>query len=295
MANSLGPFTIRAAAKFNLTLEVGQVQANGLHQVASVMADLLLADELVFEPRRGPLAVDCEGAEIATYENLAWRAAVALRPELRDWHILVRKRIPLQAGLGGGSADAAAVLRGVARIMECLGIPVVDARLRMIAPELGSDVAACLVSGLRIVAGTGELVTPIPSSAPPWGVLLLQPNARVPTADAYRLLDESRSATPEAHETHSQEICAAYAAHDFAQMCALMHNAFQSVIETAFPPVREARARLVSAGVGAALLCGSGSCVAGLFPTQAGADAALAALPKQNGEWTAVTGFGDGA
>lgn len=301
MARLAGPFALEARAKLNLRLTVGGIQADALHEVRSVMADLRLADEVEFVPAPGAFGVDCEGADgtdavadMPERSNLAWRAVMALLPELRGWRIRLRKRIPSQAGLGGGSADAAAALRGCARIMESLGIPVVEARLRMIAPVLGSDVSACLVPGLKIVGGTGEQVKPVAAAAPPWGVLLLKPAERVSTAAAYRQLDESRADTATTiGDNGAEEFAAAFAAGDFARTTALLRNDFQAVVESAFPAVRQAHERVTNAGAPAALLCGSGSCVAGLFESKDDAEAASRTLTVGPGEWSTVTGFAD--
>lgn len=296
MDSGTGPFVLRAPAKLNLTLDVGPVQPNGLHEIRSVMADLQLADDLEFRPSRGPFGVANDRLAVPERANLAWRAAMALRPELTGWNIFVRKRVPVQAGLGGGSADAAAALRGVARIMMQSGVSMVDARLFMIASQLGSDVAACLVPGLKIVRGTGERVEQIAAPAPPWGLLLLQPRSRVPTSHAYRMLDQSRSSgTPQLGPDNSREICDAYTSGDLDRASALMHNDFQSVIEAAFADIREARERLLGAGAIAALLCGSGSCVAGFFNSRENAESARAALAVRPDGWTAVTAFADAA
>lgn len=301
MARSAGPFALEARAKLNLWLAVGAVQADGLHEVRSVMADLLLADEVEFVPARGAFGVDCEAAAatddaaaLPERSNLAWRAVMALRPELRGWRIRLRKRIPSQAGLGGGSADAAAALRGCARIIERLGIPVAEARLRMIAPVLGSDVSACLIPGLKIVRATGAQVKAVAAATPPWGVLLLKPAERVSTSAAYRLLDESRGgAQTTIADDGAEEVAAAFAAGDFARVTAGLRNDFQAVVESALPGVREARERVMNAGAPAALLCGSGSCVAGLFASKDDAEAASRALTVGPGEWSTVTGFAD--
>jgi len=273
MSSLSGPFVVRARAKLNLRLEIGAAADNGLHGVRSVIADLRLADDVEFVPTRGPFEVSCEGLAVEQQRNLAWRAAMALRPELRCWQIRLRKLIPAQAGLGGGSADAAAVLRGVSRIMETQGVPVVDARLRMIAPLLGSDVSACLVPGLKIVEGTGERVTPFAAPAPAWGVLLLQPDARAPTAEAYERIDRMPNREPSSGDLRA--VCAAYESADLERLIPLLGNDFQTVIEEAHPPVRDARERLLASGAAAALLCGSGSCAVGLFETAAAAEAAL--------------------
>jgi len=294
VAAATGPFRLRARAKLNLRFEIGSTAANGLHAIRSVIADLVLADDLDFVPEPGPFALASDGAVIPQQRNLAWRAAIAMESDLSGWRLRIAKQIPLQAGLGGGSADAAAALRGVACILESRGVPIVEARLRMIAQILGSDVPACLLPGLKVVGGTGEIVRQVNAQAPPWGVVLLQPSVRIPTADAYRLVDTARASSSSPGVEHNgscDELCAAYAHADFERVRSLLHNDFQSIIEAAYPPVREARARLIAAQAQAALLCGSGSCVAGLFLTRAAADAALPVLRAAPDEWAAVTEF----
>ena len=271
----------------------------------SLITDLDLADEIAFEPEPGPFTVVCEGLGLSERENLAWRAVSAVTPRLEGWRIRVCKRIPLQAGLGGGSADAAAVLRGLARIHEQGGKPISIDELQTAAAGLGSDVPACLIDGLKEVGGTGESVRPIPAPAPLWGVLLLQPTVRVATAHAYRLIDEARKRSGggdflreprrEGQTETVEALAAAYAGHDFERACALLHNDFQPVIESAFAEIAAARERLTNCDAAAALLCGSGSCVAGLFASTDAAERARALLALRPGEWMAVSRFVDGA
>lgn len=293
------PFTLAAHAKINLRLEVFDVQPNGLHAIRSVVACLRVADELVFEASDGRLSVACEGLDLREEDNLVWKASrlLGVGEVLPGLRILVRKRIPAEAGLGGGSADAAAALRGALR---ALGTAQAGRdQLRTLAARLGSDVPGCLVDGLRVVEGTGEVVRPLLAAPPPWGVLLLKPATRVPTADAYRLLDEARAAGParaqpdERLSSTADRLCDAYAAGDLARALPLLENDFQPVIEAAFPEIARARARLIEAGAAAALLCGSGACLAGLFETEAAAARGLRRARPGAREWSCVTGFFD--
>lgn len=280
-----------ARAKLNLRLDVLGMLPNGLHGVRSLIADLEIADEIEIVESPGAFGVDTEGASIPERENLAWLAATRLGVDLSGLRVRIRKRIPMQAGLGGGSTDAAAVLRGLAKLFADLGTPIPADRLRE-AARVGSDVPACLVPGFKIVEGSGDIVRPVPLEAPPWGVLLLRPAAGVPTAEAYRLIDAARGGTtPVSSEASLVELAKAVESRNFQRTCALLYNDFQPVVELVFPSVADVRQRLRTAGAAATLLCGSGSCVAGFFETRAIADAALASLATTEGEWAAATGF----
>jgi len=280
-----------ARAKLNVRLEVLGLTAGGLHEIRSLIADLGIADEIELFEAPGEFSVACEGADIPERENLVWLAATRLGVDLTGLHVRIRKRIPMQAGLGGGSADAAAALRALIERFARHATPVPVENIRN-ARRVGSDVAACMVPGFKIVEGTGDKVKPLSIPPPPWGVLLLRPVAGVPTSEAYRLIDAARGQTlPARTQVEVLELCRAIALRDFGRTCELLHNDFQPVIEMIFPSVADARERLRAAGAEATLLCGSGSCVAGFFKTREAAAAALDSLSTLPGEWTAATGF----
>jgi 4-diphosphocytidyl-2-C-methyl-D-erythritol kinase len=286
------PLVQAARAKLNLRLDVLGLQAGGLHGVRSLVGDLVFGDDVEISQRGGAFRVETEGAEIPERENLAWQAAMRLGIDLAGLHVTVRKRIPMQAGLGGGSADAAALLRGLRDIFAKRGAPIPDERIRN-AARAGSDVAACLVRGFKIVEGTGDIVRRVPLAAPPWGLVLLRPPVGVPTAEAYRLLDAGRAGPSPSSEGNLLELCKAIEFRDFARACSLLYNDFQPVVELIFPSVAEARQRLRAAGAAATLLCGSGSCVAGFFETHAAAASAHRSLKTGEGEWATATCFAD--
>src|ERR1700692_2107690 len=117
MAATAQAFVRTARAKFNLRLEIGAVRADGLHDVRSVIGELVVGDELAFRPSENGFSVSCDDPGIPLADNLAWRAANARDSSLPPVHVHIKKRLPIQAGLGGGSADAATVLRGLASIL----------------------------------------------------------------------------------------------------------------------------------------------------------------------------------
>lgn len=294
MAATARAFVLQARAKFNVRLEIGAIRPDGLHELRSVVADLRIGDELSFLPSGDGFSVSCDDPAIATADNLVWRAANALGVGLPAVRIVLRKVLPVQAGLGGGSTDAASTLRGLAAIFGETGVTLPPHALTDAAARVGSDVAACLVAGLKVVEGAGEVVIPVAAPAPPWGLALLKPSVGVPTGDAYRLLDAARAAGSDARRRTDgaiEDLCDALARGDFGRTCALAYNDFQRTIEDAFPAVAQARLRLDAAGAATTILCGSGSCVAGLFENVSEAQNALALVRPESGEWAAATGF----
>ncbi|HXN08825.1 MAG TPA: hypothetical protein VN860_04110 [Candidatus Acidoferrales bacterium] len=285
-------FSLEAHAKLNLRLEVGLL-AGSLHQVVSVVAELELADELHFTSSNAGFQVVCEHTDLAEHDNLAWRAAQALQRELPPVRILIEKNIPMQAGLGGGSADAAGALLGLALILSQEGVPLSHQQLADAALRTGSDVPSFLASGLRIVSGVGERVERRAAQAPPWGIVLLRPPVGSATGRAYGMLDDARIPhdLKDSAFASAEEMCTAYAASDFERFIGLLHNDFSAVIERELPAVGQARERLHQAGARATILCGSGSCIAGFFQARMAAHEAVERLSLGEGEWIYATGF----
>lgn len=285
------PLTLPANAKLNLRLHVGPKLDGPLHEIASVIADLRLADELEFQ-QADAFSVSCDVASIAGQSNLVWRAAMALGVELPSVHIHIRKRIPMQAGLGGGSADAATALHGIAALCAAAGKTIDNGRLERAASATGSDVPACMVPGIKIVEGYGERVARTDVQPPPWGIVLFQPRARSATASAYQALDAARSGQAATIVSSGLlDIVRTLREHDFEKFCGLLENDFQPVIERSLPQVASARMRLRAIGAQATILCGSGSAVAGFFPDCASAQSAHEKLRLEHDEWSAVTAF----
>jgi len=285
-------FAVMARAKFNVRLEVGAKRLDGFHALRSVVADLAVADEVEFTGSSA-FSVDCDDPTIRPEANLAYLAAVNLSVDLPAVAVHIRKHLPQQAGLGGGSADAAATLRGLARVAGEAGRPIADGALLAAAIKAGSDVAACLYPGLKVVEGRGEKVRPLGFGPPSWGVLLLKPTGGVDTKTGYQLLDAARAdaAADVAVDGAIERLVIALEKRDFATACALVHNDFQGPVETAYPAIARARERIEAAGAAAALLCGSGSCVAGLFETVDAARFAATRLTIAEGEWSCATSF----
>ena len=258
--NQFAMGTLSAPAKINLTLEVLARRDDGYHGVRSVMVPLDLSDELAIEPSRR-FAFECDDPALDAERNLAVQALRVLG-DLPSVRMQLRKRIPVQAGLGGGSSDAAAVLRA-AMLGEFGSQPPRD-WLR-IARTLGSDVPFFLAGTAALVEGTGERVTPA-GALPHWHALIVKPPVAISTAASYDALD--RLERPQRPRGGSISIAALEALQrsDFERVESLLQNDFHAVVASAYPEVACALEGLRAAGAGNALLAGSGSCVFTISP-----------------------------
>ena len=249
---------LNASAKVNLVLEVLGKRDDGYHELVTVMQAVDLSDRLTFEDAED-LELDGRAAGVRTDDrNLALRAARALREAAgvdRGARITLDKRIPVAAGLGGGSADAAAVLLGLNRLWR-LRWPV--ARLDTVATGLGMDVPFFLRGGTALATGRGERIEPLRGRS--LGLVLVNPRFAVSTAQMYARL------TPEMYTDggHAKTLCAGLGGRSPARVAASLYNGLQEPAVAAYPPIGRIRAALLAAGALGALMSGSGPTVFGV-------------------------------
>jgi 4-diphosphocytidyl-2-C-methyl-D-erythritol kinase len=258
-----------APAKVNLVLRIGPRQPNGLHEVASLFASLDLADEVELEPASED-SVECEGVD---GPNLASAAVERLRqyaPSLPPLRVRITKRIPVAAGLAGGSADAAAVMRAANSFHE---VPFDDDQLREIAAPLGSDVPSQIVPAHSVVTGTGESVIRV--ELPEMHVVLVPSANGLATAEVFRAFDEIQLARErmDAADLH------ALAREPIVTIAARLENDLQQATLKLRPELAEAIEQLLRAGALGAQVSGSGPTVFGLFPDAHAAAEASARIP----------------
>ena len=163
--------TLEAHAKINLTLEILGRRDDGYHEIVSVIQTISLHDVVSIEQAES-LEVECDVEGLSMQANLAYRAAMLLRDRASSdlgAKVIIEKRIPVSAGLGGGSADAAAVLVGLNRLWQ-LGLSITE--LEDVGSQLGSDVPFLLTGGAAMLTGRGERVRSLPAVELPWFVLL---------------------------------------------------------------------------------------------------------------------------
>jgi 4-diphosphocytidyl-2-C-methyl-D-erythritol kinase len=260
-----------AYAKLNLVLHVGPPQPDGLHPIASIFASLDLADDVRVRPGGGPGdTVECEGVD---GPNLAAAALAAFRaevPSLPPLDVRIDKRIPVAAGLGGGSADAAATLRAANRLA---GNPLDADALRAIAATLGSDVPSQVEPGHALVAGTGEVVEPI--ALPPLAAVLVPQAEGLSTGDVYAQLDRMEGW----RDLLVVEDVRAAVDSDPSSWETAFENDLQQAALSMRPELAAVIAGLRAAGALVARVSGSGPTCFGLFADPNAAQATAAAMP----------------
>lgn len=274
-----------APAKINLVLQVGPVADGGLHEVASLFASIDLADEVAVSPApAAPDEVICPGVEepnLAAAAIEAFREAAGSLPPL---YVAIEKRIPVAAGLGGGSADAAAVLRAANRIA---GEPLDAGELRAVGAKLGSDVPSQIEPGHAIVTGIGERVEPVELPSLP---LVLVPSERgLSTAGVFAEADRI-GATRERVDVGAIRAVAdrlaagagphAPAASDSTHdLAAALENDLARAALSLRPELEETLAAVRDSGALAAQITGSGPTVFGVYADRAAAHQAAELVP----------------
>ena len=258
---------LTTVSKINLTLRIAGLLPDGRHELGTWFQAIDYGDELDVAPADG-LSLECDDAQLGPQEdNLAWKAAQLLRETSgtsAGARILLRKRVPYGAGLGGGSGDAAAVLVACNRLW---GLDWENDRLESLGASLGADVPFLVRGGAAWATGAGDVLQRCSGLAPESVVVVATPQVAVNTGWAYRTWDEM-------HPSPLQE-------RDGMTNFPLLHrqgffrpeelrgrlvNDFEDVVFPRFPQVEALRREMLEAGAAAALLSGSGSSVFGLFP-----------------------------
>ena len=276
--------TERAYAKINYYLDVTNKRPDGYHDLVSVMQTVSLFDTLTLTPREDGQVVLLSDMPGPAEKNLAVRAARAYFAggETHGYTITLEKHIPAAAGLGVGSADAAAVLRALDRA-EGRHTP---ASLRAIAAALGADVPFCLVGGTCLCRGVGEILTPLENRAEP--VLVIAAGGEgVSTPAAFDALDARENKTTEKNDPFP--LISALEQGDTAGLAAHLFNSFEPVILGERPVAGALKKTLLDAGAAAALMSGSGPAVFGVFEDVKTADTAVKRIAAR-GLFAAVAG-----
>ena len=271
---------MRAFAKINLLLRVLGVRADGYHELRTIFQSIALHDTLFVRRVRGPFRIVCDDPACPTDStNLIARAAVAVwkaagrRGAPRDVIVRLDKQIPVAAGLGGGSADAAAALRAFARIWK-----VERACLPDLAASLGADVPYFLAGGTALGLERGDLLFSLIDYPLSWVTLVL-PAFGVSTREAYAWFDHDRSGKAATARRRRAELAAGG--------MGLLGNDLQVAVARRHPEISRIVAGLRRAGASHAAMTGSGSAVFGLFDRRSAAARAAEALRKR--ERTIVT------
>jgi 4-diphosphocytidyl-2-C-methyl-D-erythritol kinase len=251
---------LRADAKINLGLHIVAKRPDGYHNIETVFHQVDLLDEIdLLQTEEGTQFVCNSPGLSSDNSNLCVRAVNVMR-DLTGIHtgveITLKKRIPIAAGLGGGSADAAAVLQGLRTLWA---IDITDEELRTVSATLGSDVPFFLAGGTAYATGRGEIIEPFDLPIPYW-ILVVAPSLHVSTSWAYAHLKFGQTS----QRPHLPSLLRT-SMNDPATLRKKLRNEFEPVVFNAYPEVRQIKESLLSGGAALALMSGSGSSVFGLF------------------------------
>lgn len=272
----MSALTVPAYAKLNLTLDVVGKREDGYHDLRMVMQSITLKDELTLSMGEG------SGVSVRTNvnylpsdgRNLAAAAAARFfeaAGRTAQLSIDLRKHIPVCAGMGGGSSDAAAVLRG---LNELTGAGLSAGELAEIGARVGSDVPFCVLGGCALAEGRGERLTPL-SPLPSCAIVVCKPGFSISTPELFRALAGKKLR----RRPDTDGVLAALAAGDLTGVARRMYNVFEDVLpRRQARAVEEIKAALIGCGALGACMSGTGPTVFGLFPGREAAEDCARAL-----------------
>ncbi len=277
----LRKIVLQAPAKVNYRLDVIGKRPDGYHDLRMIMQRINLCDEVSIELLDKPgIKVSCGSDKVPDGErNIAWKAAKRLL-DLYEGEtgveILIRKNIPVAAGLGGGSSDCAAVLMG---LNELLGLSLSRDRLMQIAVKLGADVPFFLLEQTALAEGIGEILTPM-SQIPEVWIVLVNPNVPVSTAWVYKNLQLTQQGGVDTLPNSFKNA---------AELSSIFFNNLESVTIPAFPVIDEIKRLLLASGASGSLMSGSGPTVFGIYDDEQNARKSADSIGRQHLDWfTAV-------
>lgn len=268
--------TKKAYAKINLFLDVHSKYDNGYHEVSTVMQTVSLCDDVSILVTKKGISIRCDAEGVPTdNKNIAYRAAELFLEESKiDEGLLIeiKKRIPAEAGLGGGSADAAAALLG---LNELFGFPLNTEKLLEIGVRLGADVPFCMVKGCAYAGGIGDKLHELPSM-PQCYIVIARGGEGYSTPAAYKMLDEKYSDfTDEKYEKHdAAAIIKALEQKDIDLIAKNMYNIFEKVVLPSRSIASELIKTLTDNGAISSMMSGSGTAVFGIFKDEKKANSA---------------------
>ncbi len=266
---------IEGHGKINLALNVGERLPNGYHRVKMILQEISLCDRICLDFGKNSVTLqsNCRGIPTDS-RNIAFRAAELFMEETgtQGVDIYIEKIIPSQAGLAGGSADGAAVLKGM---NAHYGNPLTDSDLARLGLKLGADVPFCLKGGTAMAEGVGEVLTPIDSKVKT-DLLIVKPDCGMSTPYAYRRLDETGFEPVDA-----DRVADALTRGSVDDLCRYMGNVFETVAAECVPEVFDIKENLIRTGAQGAMMSGSGTAVFGIFTDADALDEAYTFFKKR--------------
>ena len=256
--------TLWTAAKINLYLDVVGKRSDGYHEIESVMQSITLYDRLVLKPfKQGIKILSDEPGIPLGRENLCYKAAELFLKKTKipqGLQIEIHKTIPRKAGLGGGSADAAATLWGMNKLFG-MGVPLIS--LSKWASLLGADVPFCLRGGTSLVRGKGEILIPLPSLKDGW-LVLLDPGIPVSTSWVYKKIRGELTKK----KLSAKLLARLVKKEGLPGISKFLYNRLEGVVLERFPAVKAVKKEMMQAGAKGTLMTGSGSVIFGMVETR---------------------------
>lgn len=252
---------VKAPAKINLSIDVLHKRDDGYHEVEMVMTTIDLEDQVELFPREdGRIVVETSASFVPDDErNLAYQAAKLIKERFgitRGVTIQIEKRIPVSAGLAGGSSDAAATIKGLNQLWQ-LGLT--KEEMAQLGAMIGSDVAFCIYGGTALGKGRGEKITPLPSPPPFW-VVLAKPPIGISTAQVYQALELDKIT----ERPPTKQLIKALEEKNFSLLTKCMVNVLESVTLSSYPQVKWYKQKMAEFGAEGVLMSGSGPTVFGI-------------------------------
>ncbi len=274
----MSEFQIKAYAKINLGLDVIGRLPNGYHQVKMIMQSIELHDELTLEPTKAGILLTTDTEELSTAEdNLVYKAAKYMLEKYdisSGLRVHLKKRIPIAAGMAGGSTDAAAVMKGINQIFD-LGLS--TSQLMEDGVAMGADVPYCILGGTALAEGIGERLTPL-VPLPACYILIAKPNVSVSTKYVYEHLD----AQGIQNHPDIDGMKTAIQTGGLTGIARRMENVLETVTIPAYPMIADIKNKMRCLGAMNSLMSGSGPTVFGLFQEQEAAQTAFQQLSQEN-------------
>ncbi len=272
---------IKGYAKINLHLDVTGIMENGFHCVNNIMQSVSLCDTVTLKMREdGIITVDCDIEGVPKNEsNLAYRAARLFCERAKasvGADIYIEKNIPMAAGLAGGSADAAATLKGM---NELCGAPLSQDELCAIGSELGSDIPFCIVGGAAFADGKGDILHPFPKM-PDCIIVVACGGEGVSTPQAYRMLDQKYDSFCSYTPVDTSALRSAAERGDIVDIAKNTFNIFEQPVLAVRPVAAAIKKAMTDGGAIRAMMSGSGPSVFGIFDSDEAAEQAARIIAK---------------
>ena len=257
----MGKIILKARAKINLSLDVLKKRQDGYHEVRMIMQTLALHDQVTIEEKKSIITIECDNAKIPSgEENIAFKAARLVLNKFginSGVAIKINKKIPVSAGLAGGSSNASAVIKGLNKLFD---INMSEKEMMDLGKQIGADVPYCIKGGTALAEGIGEIIKEL-KQLPYIPVLLIKPNISISTIWAYQNIDVDKILK----RPDTKQLVKAINDRNINYLAKNMKNVFEEVATKKYEIINEIKHKLMLNGAVGSMMSGSGPSVFGIF------------------------------